>query len=253
MKNMPPEIDRLLWAVAEDPSYEAADEFVQRYPQYAGELARRRTLVSGLKKGRPESKRAERSVPQFRPRTQTAPAPRWALALVATMILGSIAIASYTLTSMANGQKPKPKPESGPTVANVTPQPVPKQYETPAPTPKEDPEPKPESKPEEGINGELPPSVGMVNLSVRGADLESSLVLLGEEAKVSVIVAPGMPKTSIDADYRNVPLNQVLIDLGHKYGFTPFDQGDGSIIIVPATSRTEDNRATSTQDHPARS
>lgn len=242
MSRIPPEIDDLLWAVAESSNYETADEFVKRYPQYAGELARRRSMVTGLRRRKPAQHVQSSSVPRFKPRSRPAALPRWAAVTVAALSLGAVAVGAYTVTSFLSPPSVKPSSQKPVTYEPLAVGPSSNQEQTPEEPPVVPEEVAP-NKPDESEPALVPPPVGTVNFEVQGADLESSLVLLGEEARVSVIVAPGMPSTIIDANYHDQPLEDILLDLGRKYGFTPFDQGDGSIIIVPTRPEDEQNGA----------
>lgn len=236
MKGIPPEIDTLLWAVAEDESPRAGDEFVARYPKYAGELARRRKMVQGLKGGRPTKAATIRSRPAFRPGpVRTQPIPRRTIVGVGALLLAAIAVASYTIATVAtpSAKETPPPPIVKKDVPAVT-EPevqyvVPPVHNTPNPSGTEAP-------PHRDPNQSGPPrNERGQDFKVKGADLAGALAMLGAEAGVQIIVAPGMGKRVIDADYENVPLSEILKDMGEKFGFTPFDQGDGSIIIVPAT------------------
>ncbi|MGV3617025.1 MAG: hypothetical protein ACO1SV_16990 [Fimbriimonas sp.] len=257
MKGIPPEIDTLLWAVAEDESPRAGDEFVARYPKYAGELARRRQMVQGLKGGRPTTTTVPRARPAFRPAPERSAVPRRTLAMVGTLVLAAIAVASYTVATMAAPPAPDPKPivstqrppdTSRPPERDSTPPANDPVFQDP---PVQDPEP-PIQDPGPATNSKADKPQ---TFRVKGADLEGALTMLGIEAGVKIVVAPGMTKRTIDADYDNVPLSEILSDLGRRFGFTPFDQGDGSIIVVPATDHSgtgivpdENNRVPQARD-----
>lgn len=236
MKGIPPEIDTLLWAVAEDESPRAGDEFVARYPKYAGELARRRQMVKGLKGVRPATNVASRARPAFRPApVRTQPIPRRTLVGVGALVLAAIAVASYTAATFATPAPHRQTP--APPVANhtpVIPSPPVVIYKEPPVTSVPDPSVPAPSVPNDPDPVLDPKANKGQNFKVKGADLAGALAMLGAEAGVNIIVAPGMAKRQIDAEYENTPLNEILADMGKRYGFTPFDQGDGSIIIVPA-------------------
>ena len=238
MKHIPPEIDSLLWAVAEDESPRAGDEFVQRYPRYAGELARRRQMVQGLKGVRPHGASAPSSRPAFRPVPETRPpVPRRVALAVGALVLAAVAVGSYTVATMTAPRRREPAPAP---IVRVDP-PVARQPEireaappvTP-PTGTQDVPPVDDSRIDDLSSAQEPRS-----FKVRNTDLASALTLLGAEAGVKVIVAPGMQKRLITADYTGLTVAEMLEDLGGKYGFTPFDQGDGTIIVVPAEDTTK--------------
>jgi len=54
------------------------------------------------------------------------------------------------------------------------------------------------------------------------------------QGKFGITIGPGMADPTISVDYQGVNSIQILEDLGRQYAFTPFDQGDGSVVIIPA-------------------
>lgn len=249
MKGIPPEIDQLLWAVAENPSLQAGDEFVQRYPHYAGELARRRTMVQGLKGGRTTATPAPRPTPTFHPAPKVAPPPS-TLYAVGGLVLVAVGALSSTLSTALlprPAKEPAPihsvplgpvesgqdavvrGPSQGPSAVDrrfygkIVPKPTPTRPILPVPTPE------PTFK-----NDGAPNGIPTQTFHVKGAKLLDALTMLGAQARVKIVVAPGLKDQVIDADYESMQLNAILLDLGRKYTFTPFDQGDGSVIVVPA-------------------
>jgi hypothetical protein len=236
VKGIPPEIDTLLWAVAEDESPRAGDEFVARYPKYAGELARRRQMVQGLKGGRPTKAATVRTRPAFRPApVRTQPVSRRTAVGVGALLLAAIAVASYTIATVAT---PPAKEDPAPTIVQRETPPVKEpeiRYEVPPVQNNANPDVPSTPRPEDPSHSGPPRAERGQDFKVKGADLAGALAMLGAEAGVQIIVAPGMGKRVIDADYENMPLPQILKDMGERYGFTAFDQGDGSIIVVPAT------------------
>jgi len=86
-----------------------------------------------------------------------------------------------------------------------------------------------------------PPTTGTVHdleprktLKLSNTSLVAELKMIGEMAGYRVEVAPGFPDQQVSIDYDGFTTSDMLKDMGQRFGFTPFDQGDGTIIIVPA-------------------
>jgi hypothetical protein len=234
VKGIPPEIDRMMWTVAEQENAAAAEEFLQRYPIYREELLRRRQAVSGLKTSRPIEKSTPHAIPRFVPREarRQAPAPRQ-VAVVSGLVLAALAVASYTATTLLT-PPPAPTPKVEPVVPSPhkIPQRVTPHRQT-APSVDVPPvTPAPEKEPTK--SEEVPKYLRPQSLVVKTATLADVLKLLGAQAGVKIVVAPGMPNPTIDVEYHDLNALEILHDLGAQYRFTPFDQGDGSIIVYPA-------------------
>ncbi|AIE87872.1 hypothetical protein [Fimbriimonas ginsengisoli] len=230
MKGIPPEIDRIMWTIAEDGNHGAADEFVQRYPLYREELLRRRETVSRLKTSGKRVK--SETIPKFVPTEsiRTAPAPRQ-VAIVSALVLAALAAASYTITSLA---APPPKPEQilapgGSSPSNVAPKLEPRKPESPIAKSNPD-----TSEAVVSHQTQTPEYLKPQTLVLKKAALVDALRLIASQAKVRIEIAPGMPNPTIALEYRDTNAIEMLKDLGSKYGFTPFDQGDGSIVVYPA-------------------
>lgn len=233
MKGIPPEIDRLMWTVAEHESPSAADEFLARYPIYREELMRRRETVSKLKVSRPGAKPEAVAIPRFSPREpkRVAPAPRQ-VAVVGGLVLTALALASYTATlifSPAPTPTPDPAPHRSP--APVATQQGPK-IDAQKPPSVQDPNVRNETQ-EPPKNPDVPGYDKPQSLVIKKATLPDVLKLLGAQAGVKVVIAPGMESPTISVEYHDMSVMGILKDLGSKYHFTPFDQGDGSIVIYP--------------------
>jgi hypothetical protein len=231
---VPPEIDALMWALVEQRNDRAIAEFEGRYPEYRHELHRRSTLVTGLKKMKPHgSDEVEPlSPPPFKPREVVRyTTPSRTLLVVGALVLAALGVGSYTLTSML---LPPEKPAAV------------RQASQPAPTP--------ETRFDEGSVitppttnnpavllpgdevGVQPVNKLLVPISVKleGAPLEAVLMTIGSLSGVEVVIAPGLQNPTVDADFAGMRPLDILQSLGKIYGFTPFDQGNGSVLIIPA-------------------
>jgi len=240
MSRIPPELDGLMWAIAEENNANAIGEFVNRYPIYREELLRRTEALNGLKTGRPAGTPVTKTIPRFVPREVT-PEPRnpRTVAFVSGLVLAALALASFTVSSMLSISPPPvvapnpapvnrvaevPKESTDPIYVNPTPRVVAPPREAP---PQETPPPRttPVS--------ETPKYLQPQELVVKKATLHSVLALLGAQAKIKIVVAPGLPNPPIDVEYHEMNAIEMLKDLGALYRFTAFDQGDGSIVVYP--------------------
>lgn len=232
MTKIPPEIDRLMWTLVEQDNDQAIVEFSARHPEYRSELMRRASMVVGLKQLRPEAKVIER--PPFRPRPSARPSlrPRSYL-LVGGLGLAAVGLAAFTISYFAFPHPPLPieTPHVTPSSAHVKPHDQVVAKEPPhaqappmaAPTNEEPPPSSP-----------TPPLMKPITLRISSAPLMTVLQAIAAESGMHVVAAPGLANPVIDVSYTNATAMDVLSDLGQHYQFTPFDQGDGSIIIIPA-------------------
>jgi hypothetical protein len=230
VKRATPELDCLMWTLVEENNPRAVEEFLQRFPDLKLELERRGKMVNGLKNLKPESKLSLAPPPPFRPRSSPAPmVPRGVMIAVAALSLAALGVASFTISYFA--APPRPPEKVGPVVQTST------------PTVKLDEAPK-EPRQASGSGKPIEPhvtdssSVWMkpIHIKIDGAPLSAVVQAIGAQAGQQVILAPGMKSDpSIALEYNDRTAIDILTDLGKQYGFTPFDQGDGSIIIVPAT------------------
>lgn len=229
---IPADVERLMWLVAESNDPQAIADFEQRFPDFRYELAQRRRMVSDLK-GAKTGGIASVPIPAFKLRSQTRTAPPKQVWIATGFALAALAVASYSVTVWLNSAPSKlPAP---PVVQTDTPkapnyvqyspsqeQQIPPKVETPPQSPAPTPEPEPST-------ADRPKTVKMSNTS-----LVAALKMIGSEAGYSVEIAPGFQDQKVTLDYENATTSEILKDLGIQYTFTAFDQGDGTIIIVPA-------------------
>jgi len=229
-QRIPPDVERLMWLVAESHDPSAVADFESRFPELKQELARRRRMVSELK----GAKGASASIPVFQPRSTGSQAPRTKQILIGgAFALAALAAASYSVTKWMLTPVPKPPvvtPVRTDSPMNVVPPVVykqPQKQDNPAPV-NQQPVQHPETTPTQS-NVEQPKTVKMSNTS-----LVAALKMIGAESGYSVEVAPGFHDQKVTLDYENETASAIFKDLGMRYQFTAFDQGDGTIIIVPA-------------------
>ncbi len=238
---IPSDVDRLMWLVAESNDPKAISDFENRFSEFSTELARRRRMVTELK-GAKGVTAPDHPIPAFKLRgDRLAPMPRavWVMAVIA---FASLALASFTVYRYATLSK---TPIAPPTeVVTGTPSaPDTTVYKPIEPNPTQQNSvqaPVGETRPEQQTvppnNDEIPKTLKLSNTS-----LIAALKMIGEMAGYRVEVAPGFEDQQVSIDYDQITTSDMLKDLGLRYGFTPFDQGDGSIIIVPAVDSGADD------------
>jgi hypothetical protein len=233
MKRIAPELDRLMWALVEEDNDGAIREFALRHPELRTELMRRASMVVGLKNAKPIDTKTTRKPPPFRPRSNmTHSTPNRALYVIAACAIAAIGIASFLAGSFLFPSTP---------VTAVQQQSPPPQPVTPKISLPQNPPVLPREQP---IDETVPPvtvreqpSAKTINIRLASAPLLSVIEAIGAQSNLKIVIAPGMMNPTIDAEYNNLTAMAVLEDLGKQNGFTAFDQGDGSVIIVPAVQR----------------
>ncbi len=229
---IPPEIDSLMWAVAESRDPNAADNFVSRHPQYKSELGQRIATVRALKGSKPPAPLYSR---RFRPSQPPVPVFarfRWAAASVA---LAGVAVAAYYGGMAMFDKKPVPVTAvqgSSDVVTNFPKQGNDLEYrpnnssttvQNPPPTVPDD---QPSTPPERTFT-----------LKLEDISLTDALESIGMQTAFSIDVAPGFPNPKVTIDYRDATLDQILMDMGQRFGFTPFKQGKSEYLLIPAVDK----------------
>ncbi|MFQ3587476.1 MAG: hypothetical protein SNJ74_01345 [Fimbriimonadaceae bacterium] len=229
MKRIPPEIDSLMWAIAENPGDDAIEEFGRRFPDYRQELAKRLSMVRALKGARA-------GVPSMAPtRWQPdRPARRapgrfrlgWVLASAA---LAAVAFASYAgFSALATRQTEIPPVPSVPTAPPAMPDRI-VYREAPRPIDPAPPIAPPPSRPR-------PPWDQPISLQMEGVPLEVALQAIAQKGGLRLEIAPGLSEVLIVLDYRETRPMDILRDMGPKFGFTALPQGRNEVLIVPVVS-----------------
>lgn len=229
--NVPREIDELMWEIAESHDETIEKQFVARYPMYVAELDMRRKLIGDLKGSRPTREPAI-FVPSAEVRNFGA--SRLTVAFMAAILVASFGFASYATVRFLTSRNPE-APIVPPT----------KTYEAPpaqfSQTPIEaEPQFLPKSNSEEVVGGEplsaqqTDPYLRKVTLRSEKTTLVDVINEIGAQAGLTITVAPGFVDRTIFIIYEDQPAIGVLNDLGRKYGFTPFEQGNQEILVIPA-------------------
>ena len=235
MSQAPPEIEALIWSIAESGDARAIAEFETRFPEHRLELLRRVNAVEELRKAKGKAP-AQRSV--FVPSPVKTPLFRFGKFGLGAIALGGVAFASYWASSHFSGT-PSSMPPPGPVVHAVSPphlddldssprndRPRIERSEEGSPIPA-NPSPIPPTR--------LPtPAEKPITMHVERANLLTLLDGLAQQAGWDLEVAPGCPDPEVRVDYDEVPPTQILQDMGRRFGFSAFDEGTHKILIVPA-------------------
>lgn len=226
MKRMHPDVDKMLWLVAESDDPHAVADFNGRFPEHSLELGKRIAMVRDLKGA---GRRASHDAlpPRFRAPVQAAPPPAryvWVLGFAALACLG---VASFFFASRAFSSQGA-KPESQ-VVQDQTAPPETVSYRGPSyEPPKYDPNSPTPAQPE--IADYLKPQ----SVSSAGITLSEALELIARTCSLKLEVAPGVNETRVSINYANMTGFEMLEDLGPRCGFTSFDEGSGKVLIIPA-------------------
>jgi hypothetical protein len=232
MNRIPPEIESLLWSVAESGDDQAINEFGDRYPEHRGELLKRLGMVRQLKGARPPD--AAFGPPRFEvPRSskQTFAWPKWTW-VPATALLGVMAYASYsyTLSAMNPPQIQEPIPNGVTRLPIVQPNGNPNNQQIPKTIPRDDDEPP-------IVNDKLansePPANKTIKLLFERISLHTALDAVGQQSGIRIEIGPGLEDIDISMNYNGYSAIQVLEDMGSKFGFSIFPQGENAVLIIP--------------------
>lgn len=227
--NIPQDVERLMWIVAESNDPNAVTDFESRFPEFAAELAKRRRMVSDLK-GAKIPHTMETRIPAFSLRGEKrAPTPK-GMWMVGGLAFAALVMATYSAVKMSNYQPPvlpkvepvNTQPIENPPTTVYTPTPPPRTTQPTPPIQTPDPNPTQHSIEEQ-----------VKTLKLNDTSLILALKMIGDMAGYRVDIAPGFEDQQVSVDYQ-ATTSEMLKDLGMRYGFTAFDQGDGTIIIVPA-------------------
>lgn len=241
MKHVAPELDSLMWTLAEEQNERAIDEFGERHPELRAELLHRIHMVKGIRGAKTKPVETSKPIPKFVP---SAPRPAAPIYVVAGLVLLAIGALAFVVTTLITpiphtSIKEAPPPVSvdtfpGPGRPSV---PVPSQNET---TPTQNYTSPPVA--EEAPDSSLRPGT----LKVEDAPLLDVLQMMGESCSIEIDAAPGMPNPKVTVDYKDLTAMDMLRDLGRRYSFTALDQYNGTILVVPAV----DPNATSSLEPP---
>ncbi len=229
---VPRELDELMWAVAEQRNPETNEQFLERYPEFAGELDQRVKMVSDLRGSRPKC-----APSQFVPREtvrQFGPS-RLAIAGVAVLVLASVTFATFATVQFVNAKRsPRVLAEKLPEVIFTPPTfPVPGPTEgtgLEGMTPKEPLGTSPQ--PEQPIV-QFDPYMGLVTIESEDIQLSAAIEQIATRAGLRAQIAPGFEEKRIKISFVNRPAIDVLKILGDHFGFVAVKDGTVDLLIIP--------------------
>jgi hypothetical protein len=244
MRRIAPEVERLMWLVAENQDERAIADFESRFPELRAELAKHIAMIDGLKTAGKSV--PPREIPRFVPRYPTAPPrPNRTLYVAFAFVLGALAFGTYSATTLLSHpvQKPPvPNPVviSEPKQADVVIPYVPPKSVNPDPQPVQDPAASEAVAKQDRMET-------VVSFKGERAPLTAALTMVCQKAGIVCELAPGLPSDEVVMDYEGLSARAVLDDLAEKHGFTVFPQTENVILIIPAK---KDAGPTSTEpDH----
>lgn len=249
MNKVPPELDRLMWTLAEEGNPKALEEFGGRYPDHVAELGRRLSMVRGLRGGKKTLAAATvPAIPTFSLRRTESRSPfQWTL--IGALVTGAVAAACYTVwlfgqpvegaknlqtvksdapviaPPAVSGTDPVIPPAANPVYSDHLPSNNPTQA---APLPSA-----PITTPRENV-AKTPSYLKPKSVKWREVKLISAIRLLSAESQLQVEIAPGFQDQTIDVDIQDRNTIEILKELGKRYGFTVMEQGEGQVLVVPA-------------------
>lgn len=257
-----PDVDSLMWTVAEGSNPHAVDDFEARFPDLKAELSKRVKLLSGLRSAKSLYVPAVR--PAFTPHLLASRRQRFTKpALVGAMLLlgAVLAVATFSVASfigtreaekaykqesidMHNGACiPATPGKFNPSTARSY-QARPATSTTGAPSVPDVPQSQGQNAPasessantSQAAQGALSApndDLSPVQVKLLQVPLSQALQFVGSKAGLQVELAPGMPNPTVDVDYSNMSAASILRAMGAKYGFRALNQGQGKVLAVP--------------------
>ncbi|HMS56417.1 MAG TPA: hypothetical protein PKA27_13540 [Fimbriimonadaceae bacterium] len=231
MKHVPQDIEALMWAVAENPTPDALNDFQERFPDLSVELFRRVRMVSAFKSTRPQ----QSSIPRFHGAPSRGFQWRPATTALAAFALVALSVGSYVVTKGLVGSEPEvPQPviqASGSGTRSSSP---PEQMNPRVPPNLTHSQPGEVRVPEVVVEPPKAPERFTVKMS--GLALSQALFAVGQQCRVQFELAPGMSDEEVEFNLIDLTLDEILGELGRKYGFTALPQEAGRYLIVPVST-----------------
>ncbi len=254
-----PEIDELMWTVANSGDFNAIENFRKQYPELHDELSKRALLVRDLKKAKclPLANPAR---PAFAPRAHVR--NNGTSAVVATLLISTVAvigIVALMRNSSGIGRENKPAVAKGTQfhienavgIAQPRDFPIVESPSLPPPHPEAVPpadsstgpvgiyEGNPVTKPLPLPSGESHPISKTPHVSLRQVPLATVITALASAYKLNLKPSPGLANPTIDFDEQGENGVELLKSLGQKYGFGILDEGKEGIMLLPLANTAE--------------
>jgi hypothetical protein len=235
MRKVAPDVERLMWLIAEGRDPKAISDFEARFPDLKADLAKHISMVSGLKRAGKQIPRHE--IPRFTPLNAVArPAPRRTVYLVAAVGLAAVAYGAFSITNALitppqNRELTPIKHEEASTKPGILVPPITPPANTVTPT-------NPETSPSGSPSGSQNPPTADAPISklitVKGKlPLQAAIVEICRLGGITAEFPPSFPVVEVEMDFRGVPAMDAIQILGEKYGFTALPQEPGNILVLP--------------------
>lgn len=242
--NIAPEVDKLMWSVAESGDARAIEDFVRRFPELKHELSKRAYLVGGLR----DAKSLHLNIP---PRPAFVPnakgggsvVPRGKSAIALSLVAG-IAFAGVTYLKLQStgapvGQTPVVSGGAIRTCDTDARHSIPHRHSMTMvePTVVQSPEPI-----EDIAHRPYPRTVPQKNagarektddVTLKQAPLQAAIHVVATHFGLSVETAPDLPNPSVDLEYHGQTGSQILQDMGKRYGFNVVEEGTNKYLLLP--------------------
>lgn len=224
---IPPDIDELMWAIAENDTPDAVYDFEHRFPKYQQELLRRIKTVKALKSQGREAPSREIPIFQARPAAVDPRPTQWLGIVAVSVAVISTAVLAATRPRAERVPLPAPvetgvrshKPIQAPIDVQPAPPPV-QQAQPPVDPAKVPPQPKSnEAKRFDAI--------------VEVAKLSDAIQMIAMSGGVNVTIAPGLENPDVKLNFTQMTAMEMLTALGKDYAFTPVINGEREILILP--------------------
>ncbi len=233
-------IDELMWSLADRGNPQATADFERRHPSLREELARRSAMVGQL---RCSKVAAPAVIPIFRPSPRPVPSlrPKW---IMGGLGLAAIGIASYTITNSMFGNSPAPVQNDVPAITSATSFDTQEGVEMPGRRRLKmgiarDDESATGHRRHSGTASELPASKRPFTVHLERATLITILQAVAQQGQLKIEMPLDMVNPEIRVDYDDVSPADIIADLGKKYGFTAFDEGESNLLIIPAVDKSK--------------
>jgi len=227
---IPPEIDELMWAIAENDTPDAVYDFEHRFPKYQQELMRRIKTVSALKSQGKTVPSREIPVFQARPVALDRKPIQWLGYVAVSLAVISTAVLAATRNQPAPVAKPvQVNPNSRKAIPEVpiASPPKPIGQATPPVDPAKNPPPKPSNQFKKS------------DLILEVTKLHDAIQLIAASGEVTVTIAPGLENPDVQVNFTQMTAMEMLSALGRDYAFTPMIDGEKHILILPVKDETE--------------
>lgn len=253
MAKNPAELETLLWAVAESRDPKAMEEFIRRYPALRSDLMRRAAMIERLKA---QGAAISHEAPPFSPR----PNIHWGWpkpvkgAVIGVALVAASTLSYWVASKGMQGAAPKPElqksyPESAPdggggfggdsgggSDSNDGDAPATRGHYK-----DRDLDDRPPRK--IGVQAQTPvPTTPHFSIHLSNVPLMTTFSAIQAQAGVTFEMPPNMPNPSVTINYEEASVDEILKDMGRRYGFTAFNEGEGKYLIIPATEQRTPGR-----------